>query len=119
MKKLKKPFLFALSLLPIGAVAGYFTILYQLDFLDAASVDLAVSQMGSVEALIAVYVVQIAVYTLVCAFVGCILAEKLGLMKPLCFEKAPMVMTLAFCSVWITGLLEHGSRAFRKQTLQR
>lgn len=94
MKRLKRPFLFALSLLPIGAAAGYFTILYQLDFMDAATAELAVSQLGSVEALIAVYTVQIMVYTFVCAFTGHILADKLGLLKPIRFEKRAVMTTL-------------------------
>lgn len=120
MKKLKKPFLFALALLPVGAVAGYFTILYQLDFLDAATVELAVSQLGSVEALIAVYVVQIAAYTLFCGFAGYLLAEKTGLMKPFRFEKAKVIrmLVLSACfgilfsldywtfGAWIPGIQE-------------
>lgn len=93
MKKLKAPLLFALALLPIGAVAGFFAILYQLEFMDAAMVEQAVSQLGSVEALIAVYVVQTLGYTLFCGFVGHILAGQLGLMKPVRFEKAALVPT--------------------------
>lgn len=103
MKKLKAPFLFALFLLPVGAVAGYFSILYQLDFLDAATLEPAVSQLGSVEALIAVYVVQIAAYTFVCGFFGYILAQKIGVMKPIRFEKSPMKTPLVLSL--IAGIL--------------
>lgn len=94
MKKLKAPILFTLPLLPIAAVAGYFAILYQLDFMDAATVELTVSQLGSVEALIVVYIVQIVGYTVVCGVVGHILAGKLGLLKPVKLEKALLVRTL-------------------------
>lgn len=94
MKKLKAPFLFALALVPVGALAGYFTILYQLDFLDAATIEQAVSRLGSVDTMIAVYIVQTVVYTFVCAFAGYILAGKLGLMKPLRFEKRAVKTTL-------------------------
>ena len=94
MKKLKAPLLFTLPLLPIAAVAGYFTILYQLDFLDAAAIDLAVSQIGSIEALIAVTVVQTVGYAAFCGFAGYILASKLGLMKPIRFEKKAVITTL-------------------------
>lgn len=94
MKKLKKPLLFTLALLPIGAIAGYFTILYQLDFLDAATIEQAVSQVGSVEALITVYVVQTVGYTAFCGFLGYILAAKLGLMKPIRFERPALITTL-------------------------
>ena len=94
MKKWKSPLLFTLVMLPIGAVAGFFTILYQLEFLDAATVELAVSQLGSVGALIVVYIVQIVGYTFFCSFVGYLLADKLGLMKPFRFEKKAMTTTL-------------------------
>lgn len=95
MKKLKSSLLFTLPLLPIGAIAGYFTILYQLDFLDAATVELAVSQVGSVEALIAVSVVQTVGYAAFCGFFGHILAGKLGLMRPVRFEKYQLLITAA------------------------
>ena len=94
MKKLKAPAMFALVMAPIGAVAAYFTILYQIDFLDAATLEMTVSQLGSLEALIAVYIVQIVVYTLVLGFFGHMLAGKLGLMKPFRFEKAKLMQTL-------------------------
>lgn len=120
MKKLKAPLLFTLPLLPIAAVAGYFRILYQLDFLDAAAIDLAVSQIGSIEALIAVTVVQTVGYAAFCGFAGYILASKLGLMKPIRFEKKAVITTLilAFAGgvvfsldywtfgAWIPGLRE-------------
>lgn len=95
MKKLKAPLLFALALVPVGAVAAYFTILYQLEFMDAAMIAEAVAQFGSESGLIAVYILQIAVYTFVCGFVGHILAGKLGILKPFRFEKKPLLTTLA------------------------
>lgn len=95
MHKLKKPLLFALAMAPIGAVAGYFTILYQLDFLGTELIEEAVSQLGSMSALIAVYVVQTVGYALFCGFMGYLLAEKLGLIKPFRIEKRSLLITLA------------------------
>lgn len=95
MHKLKKPLLFALAMAPIGAVAGYFTILYQLDFLGAELIKEAISQLGSMDALIAVYVVQTVGYALFCGFMGYLLAEKLGLRKPFSLQKRPLLITLA------------------------
>ena len=95
MKKLKAPLLFAAALVPAGALAAYFTILYQLEFMDAAMIAQAVAQFGSEAGLIAVYILQIAVYTFVCGFVGHILAGKLGILKPFRFEKKPLLITLA------------------------
>ena len=104
MKKLKAAFLFALAMLPIGAVAAYFTILYQIDFVDAATLELTVSQLGSIDGLIAVYILQIGVYTLFCSFIGYILASKLGLMKPIRFEKGKILPTLVL-SLIVGGIL--------------
>ena len=69
-------------------------MLYQLDFLDQATVDLAVSQLGSVGAMVAVYVVQTVAYAAFCGFIGHLLADKLGLMVPVRFEKAELLRTL-------------------------
>ena len=92
--KLKKPLLFALAMAPIGAVAGYFTILYQLDFMGDDMIRDAVTQLGSIEALIAVYIVQTVGYALFCGFIGYLLGEKLGLMRPLRLEKRALLITL-------------------------
>lgn len=93
MRNFKKPLLFALALVPIAAIAGYFTMLYQLDFLDAVLVEEAVAQLGSLDILVAVYIVQTVGYTLFCGFVGYLLADTLGLMKPIRFEKRPLAVT--------------------------
>ena len=120
MRKLQKPLCFALAMVPIGAVAGYFTILYQLDFLGAEMINQAVSQLGSLEALIAVYIVQTVGYALFCGFFGYLLANCLGLMRPFRFEKRPLLITLTLSLVggilfsldywifgaWIPGLRE-------------
>lgn len=127
MKKWKAPFLFALALVPVGAVAGYFTILYQLTFLDDATIALAVSQLGSVDGMIAVYIVQTVVYTFFCAFAGHVLADRLGLMKPLRFKKGAVKTTLILslvCGVlfsldyWTFGAVIPGIREADAATLE-
>lgn len=95
MKKWKAPLLFTLPLIPIAVIAGYFTILYQLAFLDTATVALAVSQLGSMEALIAIYILQTVGYAVFCGFTGYLLANKLGLMGPARLEKRAILTTLA------------------------
>ena len=97
MKRFRKPLLFTLGLLPLTIVGAYFTALYQLDFLDEATMALMMEQLGSTGAFIAVYVVQIALYVLVMGSVGYLLAEKLGLIKPFRFEKAALIKTLPLC----------------------
>ena len=118
--KLKKPLLFALAMAPIGAVAGYFTILYQLDFMGDDMIRDAVAQLGSVEALMAVYIVQSVGYALFCGFAGYLLGEKLGLLRPLRLEKSALLITWVFlwqaasCSAWTTGPLGPGFRGCGK-----
>lgn len=102
-KRFRKPLLFALALLPVSALGAWFAALYQLDFLDEATLAKVMEQLGSTGAFMAVYVVQILVYMLVMGFAGYVLAEKLGLMKPLRFEKAALMKTLPLCAV--AGLL--------------
>lgn len=97
MKRFRKPLLFALSLLPFAVLGAYFAALYQLDFLDEATLSQVVEQLGSTGAFIAVYMVQIALYVLVMGSVGYLLAEKLGLMRPIRFEKAALLKTLPLC----------------------
>lgn len=103
IKRFRKPLLFALALLPVSALGAYFTALYQLDFLDEATLAQVMEQLGSTDAFIAVYVVQILVYMLVMGFAGYVLAEKLGLMKPIRFGKTALMKTLPLCAV--AGLL--------------
>ncbi len=94
MKTLKRPLLFTLALLPAAAVGGYFVALYQLEIYDAATVAQLVEEIGSRELLLAVTVVQTVLYALFCGIVGGLLAQKLGLLRPFGFQKAPLVRCL-------------------------
>lgn len=95
MKKWKEALAFALLLIPAAAIGGYCTMQYQLDFLDQAMVDQAISQIGSLEALVAVSVIQAVIYALVCGFFGHIFANQLGLIRPFRLDKKAVVTTLA------------------------
>ena len=120
IRKFRKPLLFALALLPFSMVGAYFTALYQLDFMDEATMTLLMEQLGSVGVFTIVYVAQITLYMLVMGSVGYALAEKLGLMKPFRFEKAALQKALPLCvlggvlfsldywtfGVWIPGVRE-------------
>ena len=116
----RKSLLFTLGLLPIALVAAYFTALYQLEIIDAATLALLMEQMGSESGFIAVYMVQIAVYALVMGFFGHILATKLGLMRPARLEWSALKWTLPLAAIagvllsldwwtfgaWVPGLRE-------------
>ena len=87
MKKFRRPLLFALCLLPVAVIGGYFAAEMSIASMDAAMLEEAVKALGSIEAFKAIAVVQGILYALVFGFFGYILAEKTGLMRPLTFEK--------------------------------
>lgn len=95
MTKLKKPLLFALCLLPIAIVAGVFVGMYQLSIYPDEILDEAMAQLGSTELLIVIGAVQTAGYALFCGFFGYILADKIGLWRPIKLEKKSLLLTLA------------------------
>lgn len=95
MHKYKPALRFTLSLLPITAAAGYFTVKYQLPMLDPRMIETAVQQVGSLRALIGITVLQTVLYAAVCGFFGYILSAKIGLMRPFGFRKANVLRTLA------------------------
>lgn len=131
MKKLKAPLLFTLPLLPVAAIGAYFSILYQLDFLDASILDPVLAQLGSVEILILVYIIQIIGYAGFCGFFGHILAGKLGLMGPVSLKKQPLVRTCIWSlgggilfsldywtfGAWIPGLREASDLTLKLNTV--
>lgn len=90
----KKALRFMLALLPIAAVATYFTVLYQIDLYDAATVALMIEQLGSMQIVVLISVIQTLVYVAFCGFFGYILAEKTGLMKPIAIKKKPLLLTI-------------------------
>lgn len=90
---MKKALKFTLWVLPVAVVATFFTLLYQLDLYDAQTVQAVVDQIGSLEALIAISMVQTMIYVILCSLFGYILAEKVGLMVPIRFERKPLIRT--------------------------
>jgi len=120
MKKLKTPALFALALVIPAVIGGYFTILYQIDYMAPELMAEAMAQMGGKNAVVAIYIVQTLIYALLCGFLGCFMAQALGLYRPVRFEKKPLIRTLVLSLVfgilfsldywtfgaWIPGLRE-------------
>ncbi len=99
MNKLKKPLLFSLILLPIAIVGGIFTVLYQFDTMPSDTINQAIAQIGSKEILIAISVVQTCLYAVVLGFVGYLLAEITGLMRPFKLEKSPLLKVLPITAI--------------------
>lgn len=94
MKKLQKPLLFTLALLPIAAVGGWFTGLYQFEMYDPALLQEAITQIGSKELLLVITAFQSALYAAICGFLGYILSERVGLTKPIRFAQPALGFTL-------------------------
>ena len=94
MAKFKKPFLFALCLLPIALVAGAFTLLYQLDVYPEEILAEALAALGSTTPLIVIGAVQTAGYALICGFFGYLLSDAIGLWRPFKWEKKSLIVTL-------------------------
>ena len=126
MVKFKKPLLFALCLLPIAAVAGIFVGFYQLDTLADEIIAEFVAQVGSTELLVVIGAVQTVGYALFCGFFGYILAEKIGLLKPIRLERRKLLVTLVVSLVggvvfsldhWTFGNVIDGIKAANEASL--
>lgn len=96
---MKKALKFTLPLLPIAAVAGWFVGAYQLESYGPEMTELLVAQFGSLQTALLVLAVQTTVYAAVCGFFGFLLADKVGLMKPVRFEKKALRVTLVLSLV--------------------
>lgn len=95
MANFRKALIFVLCLLPIAIVAGIFVGIYQLDTYPEDVIIEVVSQLGSTDLIIIISAVQTVGYALFCGFIGYILADKIGLWKPIRFEKRSLAITLA------------------------
>ncbi len=100
MKTYKKPFLLSLAMLPIALIGGIFVALYQFDMYPPEVLEIALEQMGSMEVLVVVAALQTMMYALVCTFFGCIMAEKIGLWKPIHLEKDKFIRVLGISVIF-------------------
>ncbi len=126
MAKYKKPLLFALCLLPIAIIAGIFVGFYQLDTYSEEIIAEAVAELGNTDILILVGAVQTVGYALFCGFFGHILADKIGLWKPIKFEKRSLIVTLVISVVggivfsldhWVFGSMIDGIQSANAASL--
>ena len=100
MKKLKKPLLFSLALLPVSVIAIIFTCLYQFDLYPPEVMAEMLAVFGSKAVVVAVSCVQNVGLIFVLSFFGYILAEKTGLLRPFGFKKHPLTVTLILSLVF-------------------
>ena len=95
MSRVKRALLFALALLPIGIVGGWFTTQYTYAGLDPEILRQGIEQAGSYEALVAIGIIQAVLYAVAFGFFGYIISDKIGLMKRFRFEKKPLIIVIA------------------------
>ena len=102
--RLKKPLLFVLALAPIAIVGGYFTGIYGwAELTDDVKSQILAQTGNNLSLYYLVTVVQTLIYALIFGFFGYILSDKIGLMKPVRFEKKPMMVTVGM--TLFTGLV--------------
>ncbi len=94
MKNWKAPVRFTLLCLPVAIVAIIATCLYQFELYPPEIMEEAVAQLGSIELVMLLSVVQNTGIILFCSFFGYILAQRMGLWKPIKFEKKALTRTL-------------------------
>ena len=103
-KKVKKALLFALALVPIAIVGGYYTGVYGWDELTDDVKGQILAQTGNNLSLYyLITTLQTLIYALIFGFFGYNLSDKTGLMKPIRFEKKPVLVTLGM--TLFTGLV--------------
>ena len=97
---MKKALKFTLPLLSVALLAGYFLAAYQMEILDPAMIGEMAAQLGGTWALTVITMVQTLGYTLFCGVLGHMLAQKVGLMKPVRMEKKPLLLVLGLSLVF-------------------
>ena len=104
LKKYRKPLLFVLALVPIAIVGAYFTGVYGWTELTDDVKRQILAQVGNNLSLFyLITTVQTLAYALIFGFFGYILSVKIGLMKPVRFEKKPTIVSIGM--TLFTGLV--------------
>ena len=104
LNRFKKPLLFVLALMPIAIAGGYFTGVYGWVELTDEVKNQILAQIGNDQSLYyLITTLQTLVYALLFGFFGYILSDKIGLMRPVRFEKKPVMVTIGM--TLFTGLV--------------
>ena len=104
LKVIKKPLRFILPFVPIAIVGGYFTGVYSwVELTDDLKSQIRAQIGNNVNLFYLITTLQTLIYTLISGFFGYLLSDKIGLMKPLRFEKKPVMITVGM--TLFTGLI--------------
>lgn len=91
---MQKAIRFILFLLPISLIAGFSLGLWQLEVLPVDKVELILKQYGNKKVFILLTVLQAVLNATFFGFLGYLLANKIGLWKPIKFENGKLKITL-------------------------
>lgn len=91
IKFLKNNVKFITFLVIFGLIGGFFTALYSIEIFSPEILEETISQVGSVEILIAITTIQSLSYAVILGLIGKTLAKKTGLWQELKFEKKPLI----------------------------
>ncbi len=96
LKKFRNPLIFALVLLPIALIGGFFTSIYLEETYDPAALTEMLAQAGISDIIILhiITAVQTAGQIMLMGFFGYILAEKTGLLKSFKISKSGLITTI-------------------------
>ena len=99
MTRAKRALRFTLAMLPAALLAGYFGGKYSLASVPAEALEQAARQVGGPAAVLWITAAQMALYAAASAFFGYLLADRLGLMRPLRIDRKPLLRALAVAAV--------------------
>ena len=91
---MKKNLKYILFLLIFGIIGGYFTAVYQLQILDEATKAILLEQLGSLDLLLPITVLQTVGYAVVLGLLGRFFAVKIGLWHSPSFNKEGIITVL-------------------------
>ena len=88
MKELIKSNLkYIIFLVIFGVIGGYFTAIYSIQILGQDMIDEALAEVGSIDMLIIITILQSLGYSLILGIIGKVLAKKIGVWRKVTFEK--------------------------------
>ncbi|MBQ8598673.1 MAG: CPBP family intramembrane metalloprotease [Oscillospiraceae bacterium] len=93
---MKKALGFSLKMLPFALLGGVLVGMYTFEYYTADMRELLLQQIGNYKMYLLICATQSVVYGLFCSFFGFILSNKIGLLKPLHFEKKTVL--------WVSGI---------------
>ncbi|MDO5785772.1 MAG: CPBP family intramembrane metalloprotease [Eubacteriales bacterium] len=88
---LKKAFVFAAWLIPIGAIGGYFTGKYAVASYSLEVQQVILAQVGSTQMVAVAAMAQSMLYAFVAGVIGYLASAKIGLMRPLRIRKQELL----------------------------